>query len=157
MWNPFNTKETYNFKGSYSASDIAMYVLYKCIADKQPISNLQLQKILYYIQRYFLQDEKRALFKDEIEAWPFGPVVRDVYYQYCGYGALQIKDIEKPSIVLTNLEKQVIDNIISEKRSVTPWDLVEDTHREGRAWDIIYKSGVGYKDVIPKEVIVTNG
>ena len=43
------------------------------------------------------------------------------------------------------------------KRSVTPWDLVEDTHQEGRAWDIIYKSGVGHKDVIPKEVIVTNG
>ncbi|MBD8976825.1 Panacea domain-containing protein [Veillonella magna] len=157
MWNPFSTKETYNFEGSYSASDIAKYVLYKCISDKLPISNLQLQKILYYIQRYFLQEIKRALFKEEIEAWPFGPVVRDVYYQYCGYGALQIKDVEKPNIILTDSEKQAIDNIIAEKRSVTPWELVEDTHQQGHAWDMVYKDGLGYKDVIPKEVIVANG
>lgn len=157
MWNPFSTKETYNFEGSYSASDIAKYVLYKCISDKLPISNLQLQKILYYIQRYFLQNMKRALFKEEIEAWPFGPVVRDVYYQYCGYGALQIKDVEKPNIILTDSEKQAIDNIIAEKRSVTPWELVEDTHQQGHAWDMVYKDGLGYKDVIPKEVIVANG
>lgn len=154
MWNPFSTKETYNFEGSYSASDIAKYVLHKCISDKLPISNLQLQKILYYIQRYFLQNMKRALFKEEIEAWPFGPVVRDVYYQYCGYGALQIKDVEKPNIILTDSEKQAIDNIIAEKRSVTPWELVEDTHQQGHAWDMVYKDGLGYKDVIPKEVIV---
>lgn len=157
MWNPFSTKETYNFEGSYSASDIAKYVLYKCISDKLPISNLQLQKILYYIQRYFLQNMKRALFKEEIEAWPFGPVVRDVYYQYCGYGALQIKDVEKPNIILTDSEKRAIDNIIAEKRSVTPWELVEDTHQQGHAWDMVYKDGLGYKDVIPKEVIVANG
>lgn len=157
MWNPFSTKEIYSFKGSYSASDIAKYILYKCIVDKLPISNLQLQKILYYIQRYFLQNEKRALFKEEIEAWPFGPVVRDVYYQYCGYGALQITDIEQTNIMLTDFEKKVIDSIVDEKRRVTPWELVEDTHQQGYAWDMIYKDGLGYKDVIPKEVIVTNG
>lgn len=39
----------------YSAVDLSKYIVYKCITEGQPISNLQLQKILYYIQRNFLK------------------------------------------------------------------------------------------------------
>ena len=39
-------------KGLYSAMDIAKYIIDKCIDDEMPISNLQLQKILYYLQVY---------------------------------------------------------------------------------------------------------
>ena len=35
----------------YSALSMAKYIIDKCTKDKYPISNLQLQKILYYIQR----------------------------------------------------------------------------------------------------------
>jgi uncharacterized phage-associated protein len=45
-----------------------------CGTDQHPISNLQLQKILYYIQKTFLENGMVA-FDDEIEAWKFGPVV----------------------------------------------------------------------------------
>ena len=59
----------------YKALELAKYVVSKCIQDDNPISNLQLQKILFYIQRDYLQNENRAAFADEIEAWRFGPVV----------------------------------------------------------------------------------
>ena len=35
----------------YHANDIANYIISKCENDGAPISNLQLQKILYYVQR----------------------------------------------------------------------------------------------------------
>lgn len=39
----------------YSALNMAKYIIDKCTKDRYPISNLQLQKILYYVQREFLQ------------------------------------------------------------------------------------------------------
>ena len=74
----------------YLALEIAKYIIDKCTKDNCPISNLQLQKILYYIQREFLQQGEIA-FPEEIEAWQFGPVVPEVYRQYCGFGALPIR------------------------------------------------------------------
>ena len=41
----------------YSALDLAKYILQKCIDDSRPISNLQLQKILYYVQGEFLKED----------------------------------------------------------------------------------------------------
>ena len=38
----------------YSALEIAKYIIDKCTKDRCPVSNLQLQKILYYVQREFL-------------------------------------------------------------------------------------------------------
>ena len=35
---------------SYNAIDLARYIISKCSKEQCPISNLQLQKILYYIQ-----------------------------------------------------------------------------------------------------------
>ena len=64
----------------YAALDVAKYIVDKCTSDKQPVSNLQLQKILYFLQKKYLIDEKRILFSDEIQAWQFGPVVPEVYY-----------------------------------------------------------------------------
>ena len=44
----------------YSAVDLSKYIVYKCITDGRPISNMQLQKILYYIQREFLKNDRIA-------------------------------------------------------------------------------------------------
>ena len=38
----------------YNAIELSKYIVSKCVHDKCPISNLQLQKILYYIQKDFL-------------------------------------------------------------------------------------------------------
>ena len=70
----------------YSAEIMAGYTVSKCINDGLPISNLQLQKILYYIQKRYLTDNKTA-FDDDFEAWQFGPVIPLVYYKYSGFGA----------------------------------------------------------------------
>lgn len=43
----------------YSALDIAKYIISKCNRENCPISNLQLQKILYNLQKAFLQSEIR--------------------------------------------------------------------------------------------------
>ena len=60
---------------AYSVIDISKYVV--CYSNKKNygITNLRLQKILYFIQAYFLKIKKEPCFKENMEAWDFGPVV----------------------------------------------------------------------------------
>ena len=139
---------------SYKAIDIAKYIIHKCTIDQHPISNLQLQKILYYVQKTFLEKNMVA-FDDEIEAWQFGPVVPEVYYQYCGFGAIAIR--MKYTTDISSSYSCIIDPIVENKRNLNPWDMVEDTHKAGKAWAEIYKDGLGNHCVIPKELIRQKG
>ena len=44
--------------------------------------------------------------------------------------------------------KKQIDKIITEKRILPPWDLVDKTHKRDGAWDRIYQNGQGlYKTI----------
>lgn len=140
----------------YNAKDIAKYVVNKCIDDEHPISNLQLQKILYYIQRAYLKQD-RCAFTENIEAWQFGPVVPCVYYIYCGFGSMRICVKLTPEEELQPEDKAIIDPIVESKRDLMPWDLVNDTHREGGAWNLTFKNGEGLHAIIPMDLIKSNG
>lgn len=139
-----------------SAVDLSKYIVTKCVNDNVPISNLQLQKILYYIQKYFLKQNELA-FVDDIEAWQFGPVVPNVYYQFCGFGAMPINNEYDNITINCKNNKGIIDNIIELKRVLNPWQMVEETHKKDGAWDTIYKGGIGNHEVIPIKLIKEKG
>ena len=95
-----------------SAQKIAEYFVWKGQAEKQPITNKKLQKLLYYAQAWSLVVRDQKLFKDKIEAWVHGPAVRDVYLEYKRFGFNPIdrkipeKDIESvPSDVKKFLDE----------------------------------------------------
>lgn len=136
----------------YSAVDLSKYIVNKCTRDKHPITNLQLQKILYYIQKAFLNKNDKA-FDDAIEAWQFGPVVPKSYYNFCGFGAMPITVTYDKVIDLDLNDKKLIDSIIVSKRSLPPWDLVEETHKPNGAWAKAYNNGSGNHTVISTESI----
>lgn len=137
----------------YRALDLAKYIVTKCINDGKPISNLQLQKILYYIQQEFLNTHNRAAFSDEIQAWQFGPVVPNVYYHFCGFGSMKItRNFEEFSIENAR-DRSLIDEIVENKRELPPWELVRETHKKNGAWDKVYQGGIGNHKVIPIDII----
>ena len=66
-----------------SAVDVARYFLAQSDDDAGDIiSNLKLQKLLYYAQGVTLALTGKPLFSDPIEAWQHGPVVPSVYRLY---------------------------------------------------------------------------
>lgn len=136
-----------------SALELSKYIISACSSDNMPISNLQLQKILYIIQSEFLKKNKEA-FPDEFEAWQFGPVIPSVYRQYCGFGGRSIKMTY--DIALNEYhsdEKNLITRIIRINREKKPWDLVRETHQKGKAWDITYRKYGNARGKIPKDLI----
>lgn len=107
------------------------------------------------MQLKYLVDNGRVLFTDEIQAWQFGPVVPEVYYQYCGFGSMAITMNYEINIDVDDSNQ--IDAIVEQKRCKNPWDLVEETHSEGKAWAIIYRNGLGNHMIIPVELIRMRG
>lgn len=134
----------------YTAIDVAKNVVNRCIEDKSPITNLQLQKIMFYIQKKFLSFDT-PLFDEDFEAWRFGPVIPSVYYLFCGYGAMAITDEFKSEYErLSKNDGIYIWPIVKEKREIGTWKMVQETHRPNGAWAKTYNNGCGYREVISK-------
>lgn len=135
----------------YKAIDLANYIVDKCIKDNAPITNPQLQRILYFVQKEFLKRGSQA-FSDYIEAWEFGPVVPNVYYYFCGFGAMPIS-ISRGTVPNLSTDKNIIDNIVENKRSLTPWEAAKETHKITGAWSKVYNNGKGSQRIIPVDFL----
>lgn len=137
------------------AKSVANYVIAYGMKIGHPVSNLQLQKILYYIQVYFLKKKGIPFFKDEIEAWQFGPVIPTVYYQYAAFGPAPITMFKTQKIDLEQEEKKDLEQIVKEKAILSLWEIVADTNKKWKAWDMYYK--VNERNIIPKKAMELYG
>jgi len=72
------------------AIDVANLLLGIANENGDVITNLKLQKLLYYAQAWYLVNSRRRLYSDTIEAWEFGPVVREVYNKWKSFGSTPI-------------------------------------------------------------------
>ena len=121
----------------YNAENVASYVIHKCIAVKQPITNLELQKILFCIQKWYLKNDNIA-FIDDFIAEPYGPCILSVYYQYSGYGCMEI-DIQETNLVnIDEDDSKIIDSIIKEKLALgtRPFALMKEVCKKSSACKI---------------------
>ena len=119
------------------ALDVAKYML--SLTDEKSgntISDLALQKLLYYAQGYYIACFNKPLFKEDIEAWEHGPVVRDVYKEYKKY---DYKPIPKYEITeegkkqFDEKQKNVIEFVFDNMSGYSAKQLEYKTHRE-RPW-----------------------
>lgn len=116
--------------------NLAKYVINRCLEINRPISNLQLQKILYFVEGEFYKTQGYWLTEATFYAWKFGPVNKEVYSEYCVYGGGRIYERSKDRID-ENI-KEIINPIIDRYAKLPASRLVELSHRKGGAWDIVY-------------------
>lgn len=135
----------------YNAMQIANYIINKCYEEKNPISNLQLQKILYYAWVTYYKKTKKTLFVDNICAWPLGPVVPEVYYEYNVYGGRPINI--RCETELDCDDAAIMDEVVKKYAQIPVNILVDMTHAKGSAWDKIFKNGEGNRQIIPFDLI----
>ena len=138
----------------YSALEVAKYVITRCSEAGNPISNLKLQKMLYFLWVEFYRQTGRTLFYDDICAWQFGPVVPDVYYEYCSYAGRPINVIY-PITDISPRDRRILDGLIDEYMEVPVNTLINRTHSLGTAWDLTYRNGMGNRRTIPFDLIRT--
>lgn len=112
------------------------------------VSNLKLQKLLYYAQGFHLAMHGEALFDEDIVAWEHGPVVIDIYHLYKEYGAGAIPMPEGfNDECLTAQQKELIKEVWDVYGQFSAWKLRNMTHSE-RPWIETDKN-----DVISHEIM----
>ncbi|WP_153940692.1 Panacea domain-containing protein [Acidithiobacillus thiooxidans] len=107
------------------------------------MSNLKLQKLLYYAQGFHLAVFGVPLFEDEIEAWTHGPVVPNVYHEFKNYGGSAIPG--QSGFDPTDFSEETRD-FLNEVYNVygqfSAWKLRNMTHEED-PWKNAYDSTPG--------------
>ncbi|MDY6148973.1 MAG: DUF4065 domain-containing protein [Porphyromonas sp.] len=127
----------------YSVGDIAKYIISYSYAINKPVSNLKLQKLLYFVQGESYERNGQPLFEEDMYAWQFGPVVPLVYYEYCNYVSMPI--LEKYDVSIDEESKDIIESVIDEHKDNSVWLLVNMTHEKGSPWEKTYVSSVERK------------
>lgn len=130
----------------YQATEIATWLLatnyIDCNLNEEVdrITNLKLQKLLYYAQGTHMALYDNSLFENSIEAWKHGPVVRDVYNKYSvnGSNAIMFCPTKESRRIIAEIEKdkkayKVLRFIYDEFGQYTAWALRNMTHEE-RPW-----------------------
>ncbi|WP_208932366.1 Panacea domain-containing protein [[Haemophilus] ducreyi] len=61
------------------------YFLSQCNSEENGdlISNLKIQKLVYYAQGFSLAINNKPLFSEKIQAWTHGPVTPELYNKMC--------------------------------------------------------------------------
>jgi uncharacterized phage-associated protein len=119
-----------------TALNVARFLIFLKHHDSRnlEITNLKLQKLLYYCQGHYLAMYNQTLFDDNIEAWKLGPVIPEVYYTYNDYGSLEIPEENRPfnieELDLNDQELGVIAYVWKKYGELNAWQLVDKTHSE---------------------------
>lgn len=119
-----------------NAIDVARYLIQRNMDAGVPITNLKLQKILYYIQGYSFRQLNSEAFSDPVYRWPYGPVVPSVYFAYNINRANEICELDDSSAdPLKTLRaydgmKKLVDMIDDACKDKNAAELVNMTHRE---------------------------
>ncbi len=143
------------------AIDVARYIIQYSNERNYGVSNLRLQKLLYFVQAASLSltKDKQPCFCEEIEAWEFGPVVPEVYRKYKCYGngniptsdiyetkSGNIWDAERHVFdkhVLPKWQREIIENVIEQFADCSTTWLVKLTHHQS-PWKNAYANGIPF-------------
>jgi len=141
----------------YDVLDVCRYIINYSNEKNSGISNLKLQKILYFIQAQFLVSENEVCFSDAIEAWDFGPVVPRAYREYKQFGAMNIpmiysyfktdpknfwnvEEISFDENVIKQHDRNIISYVVNAFANYSATVLVELTHKQD-PWKNAYSPG----------------
>lgn len=136
-----------------TATDVARFLVQCAIDMKAPLTNMKLQKMLYFAWIEYYKVSRSYLFDDSINAWKLGPVVPEVYDEFKIFAAMPITFTKKPELELKPEVKGFLNKFSQRYRDVNAFDLVRKTHERGKPWSEAYREG--RKDtVIPFESII---
>lgn len=109
--------------------------------EDEAMTNMRLNKLVYYAQGHSLAENSKELFEDDIQAWKYGPIVPELYKQYSKYGKKPISGIDPDYSVdnLTREEQLLLSDILFNYGMYSGMYLSNLTHKKGTPWEEVYK------------------
>lgn len=130
---------------SYDGRAIANFVLDQCEGKGRELSNLSLQKVVYFCHVWSLIVLERPLIKHSFEAWEFGPVLPYLYREFRAFDRGSIRTRAKRLDPLDGTSRIVeyvfgsdtcdlLSKVVEFYSQVRPSDLIRLSHADGGPW-----------------------
>ena len=117
---------------------------------------MKLVKLVYIAHGWMLGLYGRPLIREDVEAWKYGPVIRELYHEVKRFrhhpippAALVPGEDESD---FGEYEKSVMDQTFDIYGRRTALQLSQMTHSPGTPWDVIYNE-IGNSFAIPGDLI----
>ncbi|RUW55477.1 DUF4065 domain-containing protein [Mesorhizobium sp. M1A.F.Ca.ET.072.01.1.1] len=142
----------------FDARLIANEILHRAWAEQLEVTQIDMQKILYFLHGHHLLEHGQPLIKSEFEAWDFGPVQRSVYDAFKGFGDQPITELAQkldPVKRLTSPFPKLVDNAavatierhLYKYLEIPSFALVDITHQPGTPWSRTIESAKSHVNV----------
>lgn len=130
----------------------AYYLISKFNNDGKDVTNLQIQKLMYFFESYYMNiyDDVDKLYDCNFCAWAFGPVAIPLYKEFRKFGNDKIELTEENKKEGENIskdKKELLDIIYNAFKETPAIKLVELTHMQGSPWYEVWERNgrkVGY-------------
>jgi uncharacterized phage-associated protein len=135
----------------YDARDVANFILDSADRRDLPVTNLALQKLLYFAHGWFFAMFEEPLIRNKFEAWQFGPVQRMLYDQFksfkdgpitgtratyidpeTGDQVYRVPDIDPNHAA-------IIEQVLDQYSGYSAGQLVEESHAEDGPWEYVWQ------------------
>jgi uncharacterized phage-associated protein len=113
--------------------NVARYFIMRAYEDgiEAEMTNMKVQKLLYYSQSLHLALYNEPLFEEEIQAWRYGPVCPPAYRFYSDFEAKQLPVPRKESLLqLPSEKKELLEEIWGYFGGYHAYRLSDMTHGE---------------------------
>jgi uncharacterized phage-associated protein len=111
-----------------SCFEVANYFIWWARETGSFVSNLKLQKLVYYSQAWHLAIHDTPLFEEDFQAWVHGPVIPELYQKYKSFRWQPITVDVIPQLPPTTIE--FLEGVRDEYFSCDGYELEQMTHAE---------------------------
>lgn len=113
-----------------SVDEIAQWFIWRSGDVGDPITNLKLQKLVYYAQAWRIALTGEPLFEGDFQAWVHGPVNKPLYQQYKRFRWNPIDDDMEAAPKLSEDVVAHLEEVMVAYGGHSAWDLERLTHSE---------------------------
>lgn len=156
-------------KEGYDVRGICNFMLDIAEQKGRKITNLHLNKVIYFSHADFLVHCGRPLISSKIEAWQYGPVIREVYGYFKKFGRKEIsgrisqynfKEGKEEIVRAQNISRDAnfVESLFDYYSCIPTSVLVDISHARGGAWDLVWnhESELNVGMEITNDLIVEN-
>lgn len=137
---------------SYDGRAVANFILSESAEQGWAVTNLSLQKIVYFCHVWSLIELGRPLVRHNFEAWQFGPVLPYLYREFSSFEADPITTRAKKLDRATGEMKEAVGEFDPDTRALlvrvvrfysrlSAGQLVDLSHVAGGPWEIVWNHG----------------
>lgn len=149
------------------ARAVSNWLLDWCDQNGFQISNLALQKILFFLHGSWLSRLRKPLVSDPFQAWDYGPVVRVAYDCFKHNGDNPIHDRafifdffdhkrEIARTTFSEFEKDQLSGLADRFARMPASALVELSHAPGGPWDLVWHGHVQAPNMVIDNCLILN-